>query len=268
MIYLPPLRRLLLPTLIVLAVILFYKSSFQGPTPFSSLDHAVDPQSQGVRVPISKLRHHMLPLVNKSSNHLSPPKEFYYTHRREHSGLHKNGTSLSSSWTQPALNPSLAVLFKCPTKPNRFTNHIRLNHIVRNISMIPPPPGRKDMRVFFNPTIVSLPYWSENQYLVVTRVLTEGNHQENELCEANICSPDVGDRRAKEDIPCTDDDIAVLGPAGGMRCATEPIVVSVPPTPAEKCEGKLASYVDLPGFHDPRIFWSGRGEPLMTGGTQ
>ena len=63
--------------------------------------------------------------------------------------------------------------------------------------------------------------------------------------------------------PCAADDIFHLGPAGGMRCVTGPTLLSVPPTPAEYCEGKYNSFVDIPGFHDPRIFWSGRGEPLM-----
>jgi len=53
-----------------------------------------------------------------------------------------------------------------------------------------------------------------------------------------------------------------------MRCVTVPTTLSVPPTPAEKCEGKFGTYVDIPGFHDPRIFWSGKGEPLMMVNTQ
>ncbi|KAL2055037.1 hypothetical protein ABVK25_004859 [Lepraria finkii] len=32
---------------------------------------------------------------------------------------------------------------------------------------------------------------------------------------------------------------------------------------AEKCDGELMPYVDIPGFHDPGIFWSGKGELLM-----
>jgi hypothetical protein len=67
---------------------------------------------------------------------------------------------------------------------------------------------------------------------------------------------------------CSKDDVSYLGAAGGMRCETELVILSVPPTPAESCEGKFGAYVDIPGFHDPRIFWSGTGEPLMMVNTQ
>lgn len=270
MIYLPPLRRLLLPALIVLALTVFYKSSFRDSTSFPPLvPHGPDPPSPDMRIPMADLRHHILPVLNKTTNHLSPPKELYYDPNKGMSEARKkNGTTKSSSWTQPALNPSLQVLFKCPRKANRYTNHIRLPYIIRNISSIPPGHGRKETRVFFNPTIISLPYWSENQYLVVARILTDGTYQENVLCEANVCEVDATGEDDTVKKGCTEVDIAILGPAGGMRCVTEPIVLSVPPTPAEHCEGKMASYTDLPGFHDPRIFWSGRGEPLMMVGSQ
>ncbi|KAI9786309.1 MAG: hypothetical protein M1816_008050 [Peltula sp. TS41687] len=277
MIYLPPLRRLLLPALIVLALTVFYKSSLRGSTSFPPLAlHGPDPPSPDMRIPIADLKHHLLPVLNRSSNHLSPPKEFYYTYNNNKASStdvrdKKNSTNKSSpAWTQPALNPSLQDLFKCPTKPNRYTNHIRLPHIIRNISMVPPSSqGRQETRSYFNPTIISLPYWSENQYLIVVRILTIGTYQENVLCEANICEVGEDDDAAeKGKRMCTEDDIVFLGPAGGMRCATEPIVLSVPPTPAEHCEGKMLSYADIPGFHDPRIFWSGRGEPLMMLGSQ
>ena len=44
-----------------------------------------------------------------------------------------------------------------------------------------------------------------------------------------------------------------------MRYASHPVPLSVPPAPAEKCDGEFMPYVDIPGFHDPRIFWSGKG---------
>lgn len=49
---------------------------------------------------------------------------------------------------------------------------------------------------------------------------------------------------------------------------TEPKQLEVPSTPAEKCEGKYYYYPDIPGFHDPRVFWSSKGEPLMMVNTQ
>ena len=115
---------------------------------------------------------------------------------------------------------------------------------------------------------MSLPYWSKNQYLVVSRIVTDGNHQENVICEANVCYIGSGENARPGEKPCTEDDLFHVGPAGGMRCATPPTTLSVPPTPAEHCEGKFADYVDIPGFHDPRVFWSGRGEPLMMVNTQ
>lgn len=48
-----------------------------------------------------------------------------------------------------------------------------------------------------------------------------------------------------------------------MRCLTPPLKINIPPTPAEKCEGKWLAFPDIPGFHDPRVFWSGKGEPLI-----
>ena len=48
-----------------------------------------------------------------------------------------------------------------------------------------------------------------------------------------------------------------------MRCITKPEALNIPPTPSRKCTGSWSSFPDIPGFHDPRIFWSGRGEPLV-----
>ncbi|KAI4251791.1 MAG: hypothetical protein LQ352_004662 [Teloschistes flavicans] len=134
---------------------------------------------------------------------------------------------------------------------------------MRNITQIPPQPLKPEKRIFWNPTIISLPYWSENQYLLVSRIVTAGNHQENVICEANVCYVGSAEDAKPGEQPCTEDDLKLLGPAGGMRCASAPFALNVPPTPAEKCHGKYENFVDVPGFHDPRIFWSGKGEPLM-----
>jgi hypothetical protein len=72
-------------------------------------------------------------------------------------------------------------------------------------------------------------------------------------------------RRQKQ---CTEDDIGVLGPNGGLRCVVPPVKVQVPSTPAQKCEGLEKGLADIPGFHDPRAFYSGRGEPLLMVVTQ
>jgi hypothetical protein len=153
-------------------------------------------------------------------------------------------------------------------EPNRFTNHIRLSHPIRNISMSMPDMDKPDGRVFWNPTILSLPSWSRTQYLIVSRIVTDGNHQQNVLCEAQICHNANTSSAPHGELPCSESDLAVLGPAGGLRCVSEPFTLSVPPTPAENCQGKFGTYVDIPGFHDPRIYWSGKGEPLMMVNTQ
>lgn len=85
---------------------------------------------------------------------------------------------------------------------------------------------------------------------------------------SNVCYVGSGEDAKPGEKPCTEDDLKLLGPAGGMRCASSPIVLNVPPTPAEQCYGKYGTYVDVAGFHDPRVFWSGKGEPLMMVNTQ
>lgn len=269
MIYLPPLRRFLLPALILLAFIFFYKSSFHVSAAIPSFVlHQPPPPPEGMHVPIADLKLHTLPIANLSENHLSPPHQYYYSHAKASNSKFTNGSSKTSTWSQPIFNPYLEIFFKCPIRANQYTNHIRLPQIIRNISQIPPDPTKDEGRVFWNPTIISLPYWSTNQYLIVSRIVTDGNHQENVLCEANICYVGLGEGSREGERQCTEDDLKFVGPAGGMRCVTVPTTLSVPPTPAEKCEGKFGTYVDIPGFHDPRIFWSGKGEPLMMVNTQ
>ncbi|KAI4123906.1 MAG: hypothetical protein LQ347_005952 [Umbilicaria vellea] len=269
MIYLPPLRRFLLPALVLLALVVFYRSSLRVPTSIPSFVlHQPPPPPKGIHIPIADLGTNVLPIQNTSENHLPPPKEYFYSYTEETNTKSSNSSVKTSTWAQPILNPNLAILFKCPTRPNRYTNHVRLPNSMYNISDTAPNSLRTDTRVFWNPTIISLPYWSQNQYLVVSRIVTDGNHQTNVLCEANICYVGDGiDARIGEKA-CTPDDLDHVGPAGGMRCVSTPVTLSVPPTPAERCEGKFGTYVDIPGFHDPRIFWSGKGEPLMMVNTQ
>jgi len=265
MIYLPPLRRFLLPALVFVTLIIFYRATPANTKLPSFILHRPPAPPAGVRVPISNLQKPFPILTNASENHLSPPNHYYYSYDK---GEKASSNNTNSALWQPVLDPNLEPLFKCPMEANGITGHLRLvNNIVQNISQIPPGSLKPESRIFWNPTVIALPYWSENQYLVVSRIVTDGNHQENVLCEANVCYipgqvPRLGEK------PCTDDDLRHFGPGGGMRCAAPPIMLSVPPTPAEKCVGKFAPYVDIPGFHDPRIFWSGKGEPLMMVNTQ
>lgn len=266
MFYLPSLRRFLLPALISLAVVVFYRSSLHVPTSIQTFVlYQPHPQpKQGIRINITEIQQHTIPHRNASENHLSPDQSYFYSYGKSSSS---NGTSRDANWLRPADHPHLAPLFKCPIRPNPYTNHIRIPNIIQNVSQIPANWKQGDV-LKFNPTIISLPYWSENQYLLVSRVVTEGLHQEAFICEANICYAGAGGERRKGELNCTEDDLETLGPAGGLRCANPPIVLGVPPTPAEHCEGGWTAYADIPGFHDPRIFWSGKGEPLMILNTQ
>jgi hypothetical protein len=106
--------------------------------------------------------------------------------------------------------------------------------------------------------------WAKNQYLIVNMVASRGEpYRRNVLCEASICHPVSQKSNNSREETCTDDDLKVLGPNGGLRCVTTPVEVDVPPTPAERCDGVEQLLADIPGFHDPRLFYSGRGEPIL-----
>lgn len=264
MIYLPPLRRLFLPAFVFLAIIVLYRSSLSVPSSLPSFVlHAPPLPPEGIRIRFDEIQPHLSTGFNASANHLTPSSRLYYDLYER-----SNQTNQTAVTQRPIDQPALKVLWQCPMQANRYTNHIRISAIVRNITQIPPDPLKPENRVFWNPTIISLPYWAENQYLVTSRIVTAGQHQENVMCEANICYIGAGENAKAGEKPCTEDDLRLLGPAGGMRCASTPIALNVPPTPAEQCYGKYANYVDVPGFHDPRVFWSGKGEPLMMVNTQ
>ena len=263
MIYLPPLRRYLLPAIASVSLIILLRGFLLPPDKITAfISRSPLPSARAIRVPVSAIQE-PLPLFKSSEKLLTPPNNDYY-YSAGVQGRHNSTTLLSQS----ILDLNLAPLFECPRSANAYTDHIRLSSILQNISMIPPSSTKSDSRIFWNPTIIALPHWSENQYLVVSRILTDGNHQENVLCEANICHVESTGSEHPREQSCSPEDIKYLGPAGGMRCAFPPVKLSVPPTPAAKCEGKFGTYVDIPGFHDPRIFWSGKGEPLMMVNTQ
>lgn len=261
MIYFPPLRRFLLPAVILLIIIVSYRLKLVVPSSIHSFVIHPPPLSPpAIHIPIGRLAQPPLPVSDPSKNHLLPPKEYFYKYAPI---MKPSNQSSGSGYSQSATTASLEALSKCSLLVNPYTHHVRLPNIIQNISGAPPDMRGPDGKFYFNPTIISLPYWSENQYLLVSRVVTDGKYQENVLCEANICYVGNGKDAGWGEKPCTGDDIYRLGPAGGLRCVSPPIFLSVPPTPAERCEGRYATYVDIPGFHDPRIFWSGKGEPLM-----
>jgi hypothetical protein len=163
-------------------------------------------------------------------------------------------------------NLHLKPLLQCPFPINKRILHTRLPYKYLNMSFSPPNQLQTPNLRLFNPTILPLPSWSGSaKYLVVSRVVTEGLHQESLVCLADFCIPPnttITVVRQGARI-CTSDDLHVLGKSGGLRCVTAPIKLNIPPTPALYCEGAWSSFPDIPGFHDPRVFWSGKGEPLI-----
>lgn len=265
MIYFPPLRRVLLPTVVILLIIVCYRSTSNLHSNFSSyVIRQPVLGAPGTRILLNETETREVILHQSAQNYLSPPTHLYYTYDEPVEG--QDGET--PTWKQPARNVYLQPLLKCPLKPNKFTNHIRLPNPLRNISFTYKGESDNEKLNFLNPAILSLPYWSKNQYLIVNRVQTDGSHQQNLLCEANICYVNTGEGIRDGEVECTAEDIRIIGPGGGMRCATTPITLNVPPTPAKTCGEGTGILMDIPGFHDPRIFWTGKGEPLMMVNTQ
>lgn len=162
------------------------------------------------------------------------------------------------------ITPALLEFTSCPLSPNQYTKHIRLPNLLYNISMSARSGGVLDNRTFWNPTILALPYWAKNQYLLVSMVAPDADpFRRNVMCEANICHPKSHALRRTRERTCSDEDIALLGPNGGLRCVDPSVELDVPPTPAARCDGDAQVFSDIPGFHDPRIFYTGRGEPIL-----
>lgn len=271
MIYLPSLRRFLLPSVVCLLFIIIYRSSHRIPATYlSSLvveQPVISPPAD--RIAVSKLTTRPLVIQDPSGDILEPPIGLYYQYGDEKvlnleadPRLESNITDEGPRYINPASNSYLRQLLQCPREPNRFTNHIRLPNQIRDISMVLTGESENEKRSFLNAAILSLPFWSQNQYLLVSRVQTDGSLQLNIVCEANICYTDEANARPGEK-PCTDEDLFLLRGAEGMRCATPPMTLNVPPTPAKSCGDGTGILMDVPGFHDPRIFWTGKGEPLM-----
>lgn len=201
-----------------------------------------------------------------------------------------------SQWKVPN---ALVQLTQCSMLHNGFPiSHVALPNLLYNISMSPRSATVEEKRRFWNPTIVALPRWATNQYvfsrkydvrrlkltryLVVSMVLlTDEGYRKNvaslitqsfwknvlnrlfQLCEANVCIPRRESSKRRQKNHCSEEDLKILGPNGGLRCVTDPVMIDLPLTPAEKCEGLEQGLADIPGFHDPRLLYSGKGEPLL-----
>ena len=266
MIYLPPLRRLLLPSLLFLACILYFKSTSKLPTTRQQLANLITRQPelspQGERVPADQAGNgYQVATQDVARNYKSPMRNLYYPYF-QNIILDNLGGLKEIKHPKPEEHLLIQKLSQCPIKANPVTDHVRLPNRLYNISLIAKNETENERKGALNPAIISLPHWSENQYLLVHRVATDGSHQQNLLCEANICYTNEKDARAGEK-PCNETDIEVFNGMPGFRCATPPMTLNVPSTPAENCGKGTGVLMDVPGFHDPRIFWSGKGEPLM-----
>ena len=174
-------------------------------------------------------------------------------------------------------NPYVPRLFSpCHDHLNPHTKHIRLpNTHMLGISMVPISPNKDESTEefktnrYFNPTIIPLPSHiykalTPYPYVLLTRLVTAGLHQESHICFADICSPSSASFRSTSSRICDESDLDLLGRGGGLRCVTTPEKLNIPPTPAKKCTGAWRTFPDIPGFHDPRMFWTGRkGEVLV-----
>ena len=80
----------------------------------------------------------------------------------------------------PKSNLHFSPLLDCPIDVNAQIQHIRLPYHHLNISFLPPGQESLSISRLFNPTILPLPSWSNSgSYLIVSRVVTEGLHQES-----------------------------------------------------------------------------------------
>jgi len=253
MINFPRPRQLLLPAVVVLVVILvvevtLYNSDVEGHAFMDTPLHLEIRSGETLRPSIVEQVLHLQRGLQDSSLQSQISQYFTYT-------------------STPSFVPRIAPLLECPRAANPVTRHIRLANRPFNISLTSPGQSPDRSLRMFNPTLMPLPYWSgATKYVLVSRVVTSGLHQESLICLADFCIPRY--TNSSRVVPadtryCTSSDIEVLGPRGGLRCTTEPSKINIPPTPAKQCYGAWASFPDIPGFHDPRAFWSGKGEPLI-----
>ncbi|KAH0846355.1 hypothetical protein FOPE_11206 [Fonsecaea pedrosoi] len=308
MLSIPPARRFLAPTLAVLTLLIVLRLRSHRALIRSSQDALLHGVLQSYVTGGAQV------IVVNASTH---PHLFL----TGSSGIREQGAAVSKLKGIPLANPLITQFTRCPTLPNTHTSHIRLPTVLYNINLGSPraPLSReheerdegsdnartKDATRFFNPAIIPLPHWSgAAKYVLISRLVTTGFHQESHICLADICHPPhtsaspltwFPDERSNNVIPprpaatgepalylerrqprfqqalppdasvCSSSDLSDtrLGGSGGLRCLTTPRKINIPPTPAENCTDSWLAFPDIPGFHDPRVFWSGKGEPLI-----
>lgn len=324
MFYLPSARRYILPALIVLIVLILtqlftqYRQQQDQHRPWSqtNLLHAALRRQIIRRVHILPGRNHTLSL-SQGGDDVHPDSEqalwaaIYQISPSPGIPLVEENTPQQKQHHEnqqhvfPAVHSRLLPFLTCDSNAiNPHTSHLRLSAKIHNISLTPPSmPNSHDPNTrFFNPAIIPLPHWSASslssgdtsagaKYVLVSRLVTTGFHQESHICLADICLPPTPPPPPPQDAkrspaaapssnatsspktttnflppdtrPCTASDLSILGTGGGMRCVTAPVKINIPSTPAEHCDVAWLAFPDIPGFHDPRVFWSGKGEPLI-----
>ncbi|KAK9451371.1 uncharacterized protein V1518DRAFT_408373 [Limtongia smithiae] len=140
-------------------------------------------------------------------------------------------------------------MFECKsgsTEPTEvFLNFVRLKYHVLEVRA-----NSERFEVTYNPTIMAMPSSAHYPFLIVSRFRSDGLEQKCVICEAKYADEVTRDGYGFEHTEKT------------ITCATNPIVLEVPLTPARDClEREYMS--SIPGYHDPRIFWSQTGAPLM-----
>ncbi|KAK5193116.1 hypothetical protein LTR47_009545 [Exophiala xenobiotica] len=262
MFYLPSARRWALLSLILLGVIIPLRVSQRWHSShYALLTAALQAYTQ---------RDHQVTTVNVTDGWFSFTGGVFRS-QSQSQPQHALGEYLSNPI--PRAHPLIRSLQACATGTvNPTISHIRLPNVLYNITLTPPDAPHDSETRFFNPAVIPLPHWSSSalpgdmpKYILISRLVTAGFHQESHICLADICLPASSSSAAlPPDVrSCTNDDTTLLGNLGGMRCITPPLKINIPPTPAEQCDGAWSAFPDIPGFHDPRAFWSGKGEPLI-----
>ncbi|KAK9465514.1 hypothetical protein V1512DRAFT_45987 [Lipomyces arxii] len=146
----------------------------------------------------------------------------------------------------PSLGAKYNFLFhKCKSDSTAqvYDTFVSLSHKVYEVR-IPSGSGA------YNPTIIPLPPTSHFPFLIVARARGSGYAQTSLICEGNYVDERIVNGYGIE--------ISTRH----LGCITTPRELAVPQTPARDCSG-VNFMADLPGYHDPRLFWSAELQPLM-----
>ncbi|KAK9379276.1 uncharacterized protein V2V93DRAFT_373444 [Kockiozyma suomiensis] len=172
------------------------------------------------------------------------------SHGRIRSARFRQLAEASAKINQLGLHKEItAFMFSCvsgiPPKAEVFDSFVSLKYGLMDVRI-----ANEQWPMTYNPTIFALPPSSHFPFLIVARVRGEGFFQTSLICEGKYIDETKDNSYG---FPIT---TRLIG------CATSAKELAVPQTPARDCQ-KRDFMSDVPGFHDPRIFWSNEGAPLM-----